>query len=524
MIGSLWNGISGLNSFQQALQTESNNVTNVNTVGFKSDSVAFEDMMYSSAGVGGGTGLTTVTKSFEQGSISQTGNSLDVAINGDGFFIVGSGEETYYTRAGNFKMGSDGVLQTTAGDSVFGLTLSGSNEVVTTDENVTTMQSDYSTYLASQSITTDNKVLTVNSRATDYTDTVDNMVSQYKADGLYPDGSAYVSGNNYKNASAILSDITALSNEYRSALADYAYNSNLDESSPTYQLNSFSLDPTKLENAGDAITLNVGGVEYKVSMSDGETPEETINKFADKLASIGGFDATATLNEETGSYDIEMKYLMAGNKINVNNAYINEAGMNVTTQFEDYSTGEVSDTFNAGSGLLSVAAVRDQLEKSIGLAGGEFIEITSTIDNSVAGVANLNGIQLKLDSLGVVSGDSQSSVALADEVEIAEDGSVYVTKDGNKYIAGMVKIARFNDNNGLEALGGNLFGKTIASGEPLDAMNSSTSLTSGSLELSNSNLSTGLTNLMVFQRAFEANSKTITTSDDFLNIAIQLKK
>ena len=87
MIGALYNGISGLSAFQQALNTESNNISNVNTSGYKADSVTFADMMYQQ-GVGKGASLQSVQKSFTQGNLKVTGNPYDMAIDGKGFFMV----------------------------------------------------------------------------------------------------------------------------------------------------------------------------------------------------------------------------------------------------------------------------------------------------------------------------------------------------------------------------------------------------------------------------------------------------
>ena len=112
MISGLWNGISGLNTFEKALSVQSNNVSNSNTIAHKSDVISFEDMMYQSR-YGKGVSVQSVEKNFEQGSIKITNNSLDVAIEGDGFFVVsdpGNPDNNYYTRAGNFKIGTDGSV------------------------------------------------------------------------------------------------------------------------------------------------------------------------------------------------------------------------------------------------------------------------------------------------------------------------------------------------------------------------------------------------------------------------------
>ena len=99
-------------------------------------------------------------------------------------------------------------------------------------------------------------------------------------------------------------------------------------------------------------------------------------------------------------------------------------------------------------------------------------------------------------------------------------------QDGVEYAVGQLAIAQFNNNIGLKAVGDNLLSATNESGSPIYSINNDngTSLESETLELSTADLSESLVNLMVFQRAFEANAKSITTADDILNTLINLKR
>jgi len=122
MLDSIYSAYTGLLSFSKALSVLSNNVSNMNTPGFKSSDVTFRDLFYqfSSSGgqttqqesqVGEGTNTSGTRVNFAQGSPSNTGNPLDVAISGNGFFILKNGSaNTYYTRAGQFDVNSDGYL------------------------------------------------------------------------------------------------------------------------------------------------------------------------------------------------------------------------------------------------------------------------------------------------------------------------------------------------------------------------------------------------------------------------------
>ncbi len=133
MIRALWTSASGMQAQQTNLDVVSNNIANVNTVGFKKSKANFEDLMYqdirdpgvlssnenrvpSGIQIGLGTKLSDVGKTFTQGSLMKTDRELDVAIQGDGFLQIelpGGGEA--YTRAGNFQIDSEGYIVNTEG-------------------------------------------------------------------------------------------------------------------------------------------------------------------------------------------------------------------------------------------------------------------------------------------------------------------------------------------------------------------------------------------------------------------------
>lgn len=122
LIGSVYNGMSGLLAFSNGLDTISSNISNLNTPGFKSSELEFLDVFYqtqfsarqngetttSQNGSGVATGGTTTR--FSQGDLRATGQDLDVAIDGNGFFVVRQDEQTFYTRAGQLAFDDEGFL------------------------------------------------------------------------------------------------------------------------------------------------------------------------------------------------------------------------------------------------------------------------------------------------------------------------------------------------------------------------------------------------------------------------------
>ena len=128
MIGALWTGISGLASQQKALDNESNNIANVNTIGYKASRISFADQIYQDR-IGKGSTVLDAEKLYTQGGTKLTGVNYDMALYGDGFFSVVNKNtlgtaETFYTRAGNFRMGDNGTLQDSAGNAVQGWMMS----------------------------------------------------------------------------------------------------------------------------------------------------------------------------------------------------------------------------------------------------------------------------------------------------------------------------------------------------------------------------------------------------------------
>ena len=136
MLRSLYSGISGLRAHQTMLDTTGNNIANVNTVGFKSSAVQFQDtlsqMTKGSTGpqaekggtnpaqIGLGVQVAAISTNFAQGSAQSTGKATDLMIAGNGFFTVSNGGDTLYTRSGAFDFDAQGRLTTADGNFVQG--------------------------------------------------------------------------------------------------------------------------------------------------------------------------------------------------------------------------------------------------------------------------------------------------------------------------------------------------------------------------------------------------------------------
>ena len=151
MLQAMFSGVSGLQVHQTKLDVIGNNIANVNTLGFKSGRVTFEDQLSQTlrtassptdhvggqnpAQVGLGVALGAVDTLQTQGNLQTTGKLTDMAIQGNGFFLVGSGKDISYTRDGSFDLDSDGVLVNPAnGVKLLGYVADQSGNIDTTQQ------------------------------------------------------------------------------------------------------------------------------------------------------------------------------------------------------------------------------------------------------------------------------------------------------------------------------------------------------------------------------------------------------
>ena len=253
MISTLWTGIAGLSSQQTALDNESNNIANVNTVGYKASRVSFADLMYQDS-IGKGSKVTTAEKQFTQGSLNITGSSYDMALNGDGFFVVSNKSSTgtsenYYTRAGNFRMGENGTLQDSNGNEVQGWALSAIDkaaDVTSTNDNLNSFTDVFTQIAGNQVVQYTNKVETYAAKMSDYSASAVGDSSE-------------LSGSGVKTQSAKISDIEALITTYSSALEAFAVDPEATSSPSIAQSTAIDFPDSQLSTIGNQIYVYVNG-------------------------------------------------------------------------------------------------------------------------------------------------------------------------------------------------------------------------------------------------------------------------
>lgn len=485
MIGALWNGLSGVITQSVGINVESNNATNVNSIGHKSDSVTFEDLMYNG---GYGSGVTTqlIRKDFDQGDIKITNVDYDAAIEGDGFFMVeeSSTGNDYYTRAGNFLMSADGTLRTQFDDYVLGVPTVTSNVVSTNPAN-SQFDSIHTEFISSQVMSSADFLTSFNAKSSNYKDSATTLGT---------------SGDNYRVAGSVITDIEALKVDYQNKLSLFSSNPNALATSSVAQETQldFSSYMSGLTTSSDYVEVYVGSTLVKQPFdTDAQT---TMNLFADKLSKTEGLTASV---DNTGVVTINS--LIPGDVVDFGSPSL--SGQVI------FPTNTVDAVQGTGQGMVDSS--RDALKTQIELANGEFLEITNTISYADEKSLNVSSLQLQLDQLGL-------STDRFGDIEI-DEGIIFSSQGDNKFLIGKLTTATFTNFSELNPEGNNQFSKTTASGDARYAGDIN-KITGGALELSNTDLSTELSDLLVYQKAFEASAKSITTADDFLKTAIELKK
>lgn len=377
MIGALWTGISGLAAQQVALDNESNNIANVNTVGYKASRVSFADLMYQDS-IGKGASVTSAEKQYTQGSLNLTGSSYDLALNGDGFFVVsdasttGTSEE-YYTRAGNFRMGDSGTLQDSSGNEVQGWAMSAidsDNDITSTNSNLTSFTSDFTQIAGNQVVQFSNKIETYAAKISDYTETASSDSDE-------------LSGSGVKSMSTKISDTEALITNYKSALSSYAIDPDATSTPSTAQVSVVDFPDTDyLSSSGDQIYVYIDGNKYTQDYieitttddltsldlnGDGVFDSEDDNVAASRIATYKALSDEISSITGLNAYTVD-----ASNSASTSNADVLSGRIVIESIIpgESFTLGDISEV----SGTIVTSGSKSTLTESVSGTGEGAVE------------------------------------------------------------------------------------------------------------------------------------------------------
>jgi len=403
--------LSGLLADEEDLNVISNNLANLNTVGYKGESVQFQDLFYQEMGtngtgdpiqVGVGTGVGSTSADFTQGTIESTGLDTDLAIQGDGFLQVTQGDMTLYTRNGDLSINSQGYLVTSDGSEVMGY--AAVNGVVSATGALGPLQ--------------------INNGQTSPPQATSNMTLAANLDAGANVGDTYTS-------SMVVYDSLGTSHVLTFNFAKTGANS------WSYQI---TIPAADVGQTGSDVTLNSGTLAF-----DGNGNLLTPAK------DVSGITVTGLAD---GASNLSLTWNLYGSN-----------GSSEVTQL----AGQSATTSNQQNGY----------------AAGSLTGFTIGTDGTIVGQFT-NGQPMSL---------------------------------------GMIALAIFPNSQGLLRTGSNNFMASLASGLPTvgaPGTGGRGTIADASLESSNVDIATQFAQLILAERAYQANTQAITTADNLLQDAINL--
>jgi flagellar hook protein FlgE len=417
-MASFYIPLSGLNADSTALNTIANDLSNMNTTAFKAQTTNFSDLFYQQIGstgagnpiqVGAGVKVASNETDFTQGSINSNGNSTDVALNGNGFFVVNNGAIQEYSRAGDFSLTQTGNLVTSNGLSVMGYPAV--NGVVNTNAPLTAINIPVGQVQQPQATTTLNMT------------------------------------------------------------------TNLDSSSATGT--AFPAQITVYDSLG---APHIATVTYT---------ETAINTWSYSVALPAADFTSGVSTPVTGSMSFNAKG-------------------DLTTVTQTTPVAVAATTVGTGAGDIAGIPLTFN-----GLTDGA---ANLTINWNMLGTSGTPTIS-QVDTTSAVSATTQNGYASGQyqSFTVGSNGDVTVNfSNGQQQNVGQLALANVPNAQGLQLLGDGDYATTLASGTASISTSGAAglgTLTDGALEESNVNISAEFSDLIIAQRAFEANSKTITTFD-----------
>lgn len=290
MMRSLFSAVSGLKAHQTKMDVIGNNIANVNTVAFKSQSVTFSDVYYqttqtasgpSSDGSKGGTnakqiGLGSTVASIStaitsQGATERTDNTWDVCLSGNSFFIVNNAGSTYFTRAGDFKIDTNGALVTSGGCNVMGWYADPDTGLIVKDK-VQALYPQSSDYTFTEPKATKSVTITGNIDAAatgDATTTVsfyDSLGNRYQASlTLTPDTTT---PSNYTVKCGAITKNGQKTNLSATATGTISFDPNKGTIAPnsTFTLGTFTADKSNIPDGGVDCSADVANINNPITV------------------------------------------------------------------------------------------------------------------------------------------------------------------------------------------------------------------------------------------------------------------
>lgn len=547
---SMWTGVSGLLAHGERMNVLGNNIANVNTVGFKSSRMYFEDFFNQeiattaadNSQVGRGVSVAAVFGDFSQGALETTNEATDLAIGGEGFFCVRvPGEETvYYTRAGNFRFNLEGYLVDPHGYVVQGREIieqqsTPPSGAVTTQAAATT---NVGTGVPRDIYVPPEGIEANHTSHVDMMTNLENGALDHSVSATDPFFSMFQNWDYLTNPDGI--GLTDNEYAYQNTIRVY------DEAGASHDLTVY-YDPVTMSNTG-----GVRYWEYMVTIDPAEDMR-TINGQTMLGNSNAGIMMIGSLTfSSSGQLRDMTAYTLlsnaAGNLRNLNN-WAPTQFRNGYPIFAANFTGYSNSNFVVPGLDTNLQGPHGQeappIEMNFGISSVTGAWTNATAASTAADIG-LDPTQLPSYGVGDINYETLSTTSYASASTTqyqAQDGytsgflqSVSIDRNGilsGRFSNGVtrelweISLALFQNETGLTRMGGNLFAQSMESGEPFTGpanTNGRGSIASSSLEQSNVDLAREFVDMIATQRGFSANGKVITTTDQMLAEVIMLKR
>jgi flagellar hook protein FlgE len=546
-------GVTGLQAHQKMLDVAGQNLANINTTAYKASRIIFSELLAETikkasqptTNVGGtnpqqmgsGVGIAGISPDMSQGNIVNTGNPLDLAIEGEGYFVVSDGEQDLYTRAGAFSVDADSYLV----DPATGYRVQRIGSVGEADGFQIAGDSDvrvpYDVAMPANATTT----VTVAGNLSADAVLDSPQAQQIGSDTVYTTGSGTLA-----TGTTLIGDLDQFSSSLATFNGDFSITGYLPEGGAMFS-DTFSIDETTtLQDLIDELnSVNCFGASTTgatVSLVNGQirvTDTETGSSYTDlalSYADTGGGDSTI----ETPAYFEVMT--VGGDEVkNVNITIFDSLGGE-----HAFSGAFVrTDTTNEWNFILcsvsgDVGAIDMDERRIDGITfdtNGALDTITDATEVKITwgyDPASEQTIGVELGTEGKWDGLTQfsgSSTAVAKEQDGYESGKLSsVSVDSGGILIGafsngikknlaVLQVALFQNPQGLESIGSGYYIPSANSGDAVATqglIGGAGTIHGGSLEKSNADVATEFVNMIQAQSGFQANARTIKVANDIL--------
>lgn len=522
-MGALWTGVSGLNTYGQGMGVLGNNIANINTVGFKKTDILYDDLISKQA-PGGTTGqmglgveISALLLNSQVGGMETTNEATDIAIQGEhGFYIVKGADDSssYYTRAGNFRFDKEGNLVEPNGKTLQGWLVD--REAVQKAER------------------NGNPIGEIPTTG----DLTDIQLTDLEVPALSTANVSIIT--NLDSQAAIGSKSST--DPYFSMFKSYSYDSSNPAASPVSNASySTSIKVYDSEGATHDMTVyysraaNNGGKdtwEYLISMDpakDGRSSISTSDKAGVVMIGTMTFSDNGTLENITA-------FTLGSNSSSPTSLSSWEKSSLTTNGYPEFSTTfAAASNASANSVTIGVEMGMKASNASWGSSMGATAASVGTdrsklsgFDTSKAQNTYYSSTNYASSSYTLISSQDGYGKGYLESVSVDTDGVLSGNfSNGRKVELYVIGLADFTNVQGLRREGNNLFSATPDSGEAKTGRANTgvfDSISGNTLEASNVDMAAEMVNMIITQRAFQSNSKVVTTADAMMQKALELKR